>query len=146
MGRADANSRRRPAGLAALIFLFGVAGCGSGWPQVSGRVVFADGSPLDEGMVVCETRDGDKPVMARGTLQRDGTFRLGTSQPEDGAPPGKYRVLVVPRALSWRERETRPPIIDPRFEKFETSGITFEVKEGHNELNITVTKPKAGSR
>jgi hypothetical protein len=87
-------------------------------------------------------KDGEKTVMARGTLQPDGTFRLGTNRPGDGAPPGKYRVLVVPRGLTEAEAAKRPPIIDRKFEKFETSGLTLEVKPGANELLITVTKPK----
>src|SRR5207247_2179204 len=99
--------------------------------------------PLDEGMVICETKDGGTTVMARGTLQRDGTFRLGTKQPDDGAPPGKYRVLVVPRSLNQFERDKVPPIIDPKFEKFETSGLSLEVKDGPTELRITVSKQKS---
>jgi hypothetical protein len=140
------HNGRRLATVVVLTLLLGTAGCGNGQPQVTGLVLFEDGSPLDQGMVVCEMRDGSRPVMARGALARDGTFRLGTKQPGDGAPPGKYRVLVVPRSLNEFERQSMPPIIDPRFEKFETSGIVFDVKEGDNELKITVTKPKAGPR
>jgi hypothetical protein len=146
MHSGNSCHRRGFTTLAALTVLLGFAGCGSrGYYPVSGRVTFADGSPLDEGIVICETQNGDKTVMARGTLQRDGTFQLGTLQPRDGAPPGKYRVLVVARALSEREKEAKkPPVIDPKFEKFETSGLKLEVKEGSDDLMITVTKPPEG--
>lgn len=79
--------------------------------------------------------------MVRGHLDQDGRFSLGTDSPGDGAPPGKYRVLVAARALSDIERSTMPPFIDPKFEKFATSGLELEVKPGKNELNITVKKP-----
>jgi hypothetical protein len=139
--------RRWLATLAPMAVLLGVAGCGGGLYPVSGRVVFEDGSPLDEGVVICELNGAQKPVMARGTLQRDGSFRLGTSRPGGGAPPGQYRVLVVPRSLNQFEQEKQlPPIIDRKFEAFETSGLTLEVKQGNNELNITVSKPKQGRR
>lgn len=134
---------RRWLTLAGCVALLGVAGCGGNLCPVSGRVTFDDGSPLDAGLVVCEARVGDKPVMARGGLRPDGTFELGTDKPGDGARPGKYRVLVMPRGLSAAEASKRPPIIDRKFEKYETSGIEFEVKAGQkNELNITVTRPK----
>jgi hypothetical protein len=138
--------RRWLATLAALALLLGSAGCGSGRYPVTGRVVFDDGTPLDEGIVICEMKEGNRPVLARGSLGRDGTFRLGTQRPGDGVRPGKYRVLVVPRGLTQAERSTRAPIIDPRFEHFETSGLTLEVKDGKQVLNITVTRPQHARR
>src|SRR5262249_9749132 len=89
--------------LAVLALLLPLAASGSGHAPGSSRVTYEDGSPLDEGMVICEARDGDKTVMARGPLKKDGTFELGTQRPGDGAPVGKYRVLVVPRSLNQFE-------------------------------------------
>src|SRR5262245_25725866 len=109
------GSWRRWVTLALFAPLLGAAGCGSGLYPVTGRVVFEDGSPLDEGIVICETYDGEKTVMARGNIQRDGTFRLGTIKPGDGARPGKYRVLVVPRGRTQAEANALPPIIDRKF-------------------------------
>lgn len=124
----------------ALVCLTLVAGC-SGQYQVTGQVKFADGKPLDEGMVICEKKEGDHIVQARGELKKDGTFRLGTLSPGDGALPGTYKVLVVPRGLTEAEKHSIGPIIDPKFSKYETSGLTLEVKSGANQLNITVSKP-----
>lgn len=119
-----------------------VAGCGNaGRLPVSGRVTFPDGSPLTEGMVVCEGSDGKRAIMVRGDLDKDGRFTLGSERPGDGVAPGKYRVLVAARTLSDLERATMLPFIDPKFEKYETSGLQLEVKPGNNELNITVQKP-----
>jgi hypothetical protein len=119
-----------------------LTGCGNGLYPVTGRVAFEDGSPLDEGQVICEMPTDKGPVMARGNLDKTGHFRLGTLTPGDGARPGKYRVLVMPRGMTAAEASSQPPIIDRKFQKFDTSGIVYEVKQESNELNITVTKPK----
>jgi hypothetical protein len=123
--------------------LLAAAGCGTGRYPVSGRVTYEDGSPLTEGTVVGETADGGEKVMAQGDVRPDGTFDWGTVKPGDGARPGKYRVAVLPRALGDSETaQGMQPAVDGKYTNYETSGITFEVKEGDNELKITVTRPK----
>jgi hypothetical protein len=130
---------RRYVALAALTLL---AGC-SGRHAVTGQVNFPDGTPLKEGLVICEKNDGGQIVQARGELANDGTFRLGTLAPGDGVSPGTYKVLVVPRGLTEAELSAKGRVIDPKYSKYETSGITLEVKDGSKQLNITVTKPGA---
>ena len=137
---------RRGAALFALAALAGAAGCGSGRYPVSGRVTYDDGSPLTEGSVVGEGREGEVVFMARGTVGPDGKFEWGTERAGDGARPGKYRVLVTPRTLSNAELEQgMVPAVDGKFARYDTSGIEFEVKDARNELNITVTRPKVKS-
>jgi hypothetical protein len=133
--------------LAMLVTLACLPGCGGGRYAVHGRVVYEDGSPLTEGIVVGETTEGEARVMAQGSVRGDGTFSWGTVRPGDGAIPGKYRVVVLPRAVGEAEAaQGMVPVVDPKFSKPETSGIDFEVKPGQNDLNITVTKPKQGRR
>src|SRR5581483_1663029 len=93
-------------------------------------------------------KEGDKTFMARAEINKDGTFRLGTEKPGDGARPGKYRVLVNPpvtykpdEARGIRAVEIRGPSIDARFSDFTTSGLELEVKPGRNEVALTVTRP-----
>jgi hypothetical protein len=126
---------------AVAVFACAASGCNGGRYPVTGKVNYADGSPMSEGMVICEMRDGEKIIQARGNLESDGSFSLGTDSPGDGVLPGKYRVLVVGRQLSEREAETMLPFIDSKFTSYETSGIELEVKNAQTELNITVTKP-----
>ncbi len=127
----------------ALALLVGVVGCGGDRYPVTGRVVYEDGSPLVEGIVIGVAGEGDRKVMAQGAVQPDGTFRWGTEKPGDGAKPGKYRVVVVGRALGEAEAaQGMLPAVDPKFSNPQTSGIDFEVKETSNQLNITVTRPK----
>ena len=126
-----------------LTALIGVAGCGSGRGEVEGRVTYADGSPLTEGNVIGQMGEGVHSVTVQGSVNRDGWFSWGLEREGDGAPPGKYRVAVVPRALGDAERaQGKEPAVDGKFSNPQTSGIDFEVKPGRNELNITVTKPK----
>jgi hypothetical protein len=119
-----------------------VAGCGTGRYPVTGQVVYVDGTPVIEGTVVAEMEDKEGRVMAQGDIRSDGTFNWGTQRPGDGARPGKYRVAVLPRALGDAERaQGKRPAVEKKFTSMERSGIEFEVKEGRNELRITVTKP-----
>jgi hypothetical protein len=109
--------------------------------------VYEDGSPVTEGIVIGEKVEGDRRVKAQGSVQSDGTFSWGTLSPGDGAEPGKYRVVVVPRAVGEKEASRGVlPAVDRKFSNPQTSGIEFEVKPGNNELDITVTKPKQGHR
>ncbi len=139
------NGRRRLTLLATLAFLAGVPGCGGGRYPVHGRVVYEDGSPVTEGMVIGEKAEGDRRVKAQGSLKSDGTFSWGTLSPGDGAEPGKYRVVVVARAVGEKEASQGVrPAVDRKFSNPQTSGIDFEVKPGRNELNIKVTRPREG--
>ena len=120
------------------------AGCGSGRYPVSGRVTYEDGTPVESGTVIGETTANGKLVGVQGNIEKDGSFSWGSDRAGDGAPPGVYKVLVMPRALGDSElADGKRPAVDGKYAKFETSGITFEVKPENNVLNITVSRPKA---
>lgn len=130
------------------------AGCGgrATYP-VEGSVVWADdGAPAKElagGMVQFEL-DADAPkdaVSPRGAIRDDGTFRLTTFADGDGAPAGRYRVLVVP--LVWTEgmlgeKKAPPPALDPRFRAFATSGLTATVEPKANAVELRVGRVRKG--
>jgi hypothetical protein len=139
---------RHLLGVLAVLALSAVApGCGSGRQPVTGRVTYEDGAPVEEGTVVGEAVVDGKPVGVQGNISKDGTFRWGGEKAGDGALPGTYRVLVMPRALGDSELSAgKVPAVDGKFAKYETSGITFEVKPGKNELPITVTRPKSKAK
>jgi hypothetical protein len=119
-----------------------IAGCGSGRYPVTGKVSYEDGSPLVEGNVVGEATVNGKLVSVQGNVGKDGTFAWGGEKAGDGALPGNYRVIVLPRGLGDSEvSEGILPAVEKKFTSFETSEITFEVKNKKNELNIKVTKP-----
>jgi len=127
---------------ALLFLLLAVSGCGSGRYPVTGRVSYEDGSPVEGGTVIGEATVNDKVVGVQGNIEKDGTFSWGADKPGQGALPGMYRVLVMPVALGDSEMaEGKRPSVSSKYGKYETSGITFEVKPGKNVLNITVTRP-----
>jgi hypothetical protein len=74
-------------------FLLLVFGCTrSGLAPVRG-VVKLDGMPLAGASVLFLAQD-DGGRDARGGTDAEGVFRLSTFQPNDGALPGKYKVVV----------------------------------------------------
>jgi hypothetical protein len=119
-----------------------LAGCGSGRNTVSGRVTYDDGTPVESGIVIGDATIEGKPVSVQGVI-RNGVFSWGGAKEGDGALPGQYRVIVAPPDLSeYQVAQGMIPAIDGKWGKYETSGLTFEVKPGKNEFNITVTRPK----
>jgi len=134
----------------ALSTLICTQGCGTRGPKtypVSGKVVFPDGAPLTTGgVVLCESMaaKGTQPN-ARGAIRSDGTFRLSTFGESDGALAGKHRAVVRAKrdAADFLERNIIPrPVIDPRFEDYEKSGLQFTVQPGNNEVTLVVERPQ----
>src|SRR5207244_918094 len=125
------------------LVLTAAAGCGSGnTAPVRGKVVFKDGTPLTGGLVVFRPVDQKLHVSSRGDIRQDGTFILGTYQESDGAIPGKYQAAITPPPRrKVREKPVESPIIHPRFESYDTSGLEYEVKRGKNAFTIEVEKP-----
>src|SRR5262245_32122479 len=135
-------ARRRTSWAALLLIVF-ASGCGSGRYAVTGRVTYEDGTPVEGGTVIGEATVNGKLVAVQGNIEKDGTFSWGTERAGDGAQPGNYRVIVMPVALSDAEMgEGKRPTVASKYTKYETSGLTFEVKSsGKNQLNISVSRP-----
>jgi hypothetical protein len=123
-----------------------VAGCNSGRCTVTGTVTYEDGSPVESGSVIGEATVDGKVVGVQGRI-RNGTFTWGGAKEGDGALPGVYKVIVVPVSLSeYQLGQGMTAAVDGKYGKYETSGLSFEVKPGKNEFNIKVTKPKNSRR
>ena len=125
-----------------------LCGCGRGprtYP-VTGKVVFDDGTPLTSGGVVFSELVVAEGVAtnARGAIDGDGRFRLTTFKDNDGALPGKHRLLVRADrdADDYLKRGIIPkPVIDERFESYDTSGLECTVEQGQNEFTLVVDPP-----
>ena len=134
--------------IAAAALLF--AGCsdsGLTTYRAGGKVVFSDGTPLPGGTVEFKSVDHEPSVGARGTIESDGTFRLGTMSEDDGAVEGKHLAVVMPPMLKVDRDEIRGPVpepIDPKFQQFLESGLEFVVSsdESKNDFVITVHPPE----
>ena len=71
-----------------------VSGCGrSKAVKVSG-IVKLDGEPVEGASVEFHPVDPSKGASASGRTGSDGRFRLTTKNPNDGAIPGEYKVVV----------------------------------------------------
>lgn len=126
----------------------GLVGCGSGGPgtyPVSGRVTFADGSPLTKGVVVFASPSGN----ARGSLDEEGRYVLGTVTTTDGAAAGSYRIFLAGpifedskgNATEYSENlEQSEALVDVKFSDPTNSGLTCEVT-GRTTFDFTVSKP-----
>jgi hypothetical protein len=119
-----------------------LTGCGRSYYPVKGRVHFADGSPLGNGRVVVESKDGKSASW--GAIHSDGTFQMGTNSPTDGVPPGTWQITILnattPAPADLSTPFVPKPLIHPKYDNKETSGITFEVP-AQTEWEITVEKP-----
>jgi len=124
------------------LLLWIVAGC-SGGPEPTYPVqgtVRLDGKPLSHGTVLFQSVP-DQPegtgFTARAAIGSDGTYRLTTFQPDDGAVAGKHRAAVVVGSLQTEvEVSPSPPLISPRYNLPSTSGLEFEVTPGDNRIDI----------
>jgi len=121
------------AGIISLCVILLVGGCGSGNVKGGGTVSFSDGAPLDHGTVVF----ANAQHQYTGTIQSDGTFKLGGLKPGDGLPTGTYQVAVI------GVYENEVSILDEKYGSPELSGITVEVAAGKNEpFKITVERSR----
>lgn len=127
----------RGLGLALVLSLVGCGG--PKLASVAGKVVFPDNTPLTSGTVVFNPID-ENPYAAQGQIQPDGTFRLGTTRPGEGAYPGKYQVSIEPYD------DVAGKMVDPRFENVKTSGLEYTVLPGSNDFTITIEKSNKKKR
>jgi hypothetical protein len=129
--RAASHGYQLGRSLLAALACCALSGCGAGTPQyqpppVGGLVLWEDGTePRDlEGSTVEFESNGT--VAAKASLTADGTFRL-----EQALPEGKYRVRLTPAAV-------KTSLLDPRYQSFETSGLTFTAGSGPQQANFKV--------
>lgn len=120
-------------GLAA--FVMTTLGCGGSAHEldtatVSGSVTL-DGQPLAAGYVTIVTKKGR---MAKGAIEPDGTFVVGTYEKADGAQVGTHAVVVtpVPADEAGGAQITMP--IPEKYTRASTSGLTIIVKPGEDNI------------
>jgi hypothetical protein len=124
------HSKALPAVCCTVSLVFICAGCGQKGPKmapVKGRVEL-NGQPLKTGNVITIPDAGRG---AKGPIQADGTFELGTYQTRDGAIVGTHKVGVIavdqPSNLG-PEADAGRSLIPTRYNNPESSQLTIEVK------------------
>ncbi len=144
---------RTSLALLAAVYLAAGAGCGPKHPQtapVSGRVTY-QGRPLTTGRIAFQPEQG-RPAI--GDIGPDGTYRLTTFEPGDGALPGHYRVTVEsmrvtgtvappPKSLAEegrsKSRQGRHAVewlAPEKYARLPSTPLTAEVKPGPNSINF----------
>jgi hypothetical protein len=144
------RTRRAPRPWFGIVFVAlavaGLAGCGRGGPYpVSGRLEYEDGEPITglAGSTVTFTSDA-LGVEARGEIQEDGTFRLGTRREADGAPPGTYKVIVTQPHPEPERRVTGHPVVALIYEDPKTTPLEVTVEPKSNDFTLKLKRLKAG--
>ena len=117
-----------------------LAGCGDKI-GLRGKAIFSDdGSPVPTGTVCFET----DTYLARGDLQSDGTFIVGSLRQDDGLPAGRYRVYIsgAQKVIGQNENGMNiyESLIDPKFANGTTSSIAIDVTPTTREFNIVVDR------
>ena len=110
--------------------------------QVTGKVVFSNGTPLKGGWIIFESPE--QGLAARGVIDTNGTFRLGTYEQFDGAVAGKQLVAITPATPDGYDPDKgrANPLIHQRFTHMDTSGLEYEViPDGKNHFKIPVEPP-----
>ncbi len=137
------------ARLLLLTTLLTSIGCNSsGIHPVEGQVVWkknnAPATELAGTLVFFE--QPEKRLSARGQITADGTFRLTTNNPNDGAPAGDNIVLLVEigRKPAGGPDATAlaPGKLDSRYATHSTTDLAATIKPGTNKITLTVEPPK----
>lgn len=125
--------------LGGVMVLAAFSGCGGRMGQVTGTVT-ADGQPVVGANVTFE--DPARHLRSNGVTDGAGKYSLSTNTKDDGAPVGDYKVAVVQAGPASSSQTTAPPRQFPaKYERTETSGLTFTVKSGAQQHDIALPKP-----
>jgi hypothetical protein len=132
--------------LHSIVVVVALVALGCGDPNrvnVRGKVTFSDDrSPLTRGIVCL---DNDK-IMARGTVQPDGSYAIGVEKDGRGIPPGSYKVSIlfaqeeIPGGAPYSPRYNK--LSDDKYASRHTSGIELVVDPSTTRFDITVDRPK----
>jgi hypothetical protein len=141
--------RRLMQGLGMCLALSG-PGCERPEPErlpvypVRGQVLYRD-QPLAGALVVFEPIQpaqivAGEQLPSSGITSRDGSFRLSTYEPNDGAPAGDYRVKIATAPRSKADRGILSPSNSPldvlrdRYLDPKRTGLRAQVNPRSNEL------------
>jgi hypothetical protein len=147
----DCNRTRRPrwsflplaGGLACALTL----GSGCSHPKevypVKGQVLL-NGKPVPHATLTFVPLDEAGEQAARPFARADGqgNYELSTFNPKDGAPPGRYAVVVEQRKfVSTKEGDQLSDnLLPPRYANPKTSDVQVEVAKASNDLPVKLNR------
>ena len=105
-------------------------------------IVTLDGAPLTTGMVHFMPESGR---VAKGKINGDGSYTLGTYGDEDGAIVGRHKVFIIAlegeSEVAFESDEPVKSLVPERYTSPGTSGFEIEVKAGEtNEVPLELTE------
>ncbi len=148
---ALARLRVHTGSLLAILMACLAVGCSDGRIQTfpaEGRVIFPTGEPVRTGYV--ESRSLDHAINARGKIDRDGSFKLGTYSESDGAVAGRHQAVVIQFIASDNllAEKYLPKIehdhgheVDLRFADYMTSELEFTIDPDAKNFITLVVEP-----
>jgi len=122
--------------LVTLFFAAACLGCSSGHVGSSGKVVFSDdGSPVTFGTVMFAT----PTFQAKGDINKDGTFKMGSYGAADGLPTGSYKVAII-GVIEETDDGRFYSLLDPKWTGPATTEFTVDVEKTTKNLVIKVDR------
>jgi hypothetical protein len=125
--------------LAACLLL---SGCDSGQKPtypVKGKFVWEGGGNAKElagGMVIFECASED--MSAKGSIDSEGGFVLGTYKVDDGAVAGKHKVAVTQPADTSAGDFRTLAVVDRKYESMDTTDLEVTIEPKPNEITLKV--------
>lgn len=135
----------RRASIAGLLLLT-IAGCQSESDPVypvSGKVTFPDGSPARFGIIEFR-RELPTTVVARGKIQRDGTFRVRSSGSRSGLTQGNHKAIIIQVVGTHRTdhiHHDHGQIVADKYRDYNTTELSVDVSpDGKNHFEIVAER------
>lgn len=122
------------------LLILAALGCGGSSHELETALVRGtvtlDGNPVTGGYVFIVPGKGR---MAKGVIQSDGTFVMGTYESSDGVQVGTHPVIVTPVPADEGSGRQNAVPIPRKYAVASTSGLTCEVRTGEeNTLNLVL--------
>lgn len=124
-------------GTVLVLLALACTGCGSGLGDVTGTVTL-EGQPLPNVNVMFENTE--RNTRSTGVTDAAGKYRLSTNAKDDGAPVGDCKIAVNQPPPADSSQGEGPRIFPVRYERADSSGLTFTVKAGKNTHDIDLKK------
>jgi len=112
---------------------------------VQGTVRFADGTFPKFGEI--EFYNAEHKINARGKINRDGSFTVGTNTEDDGAVAGTHQIIVFQVAANYLTEKYTDSIkhdhgalVHTKFFDYRTSGLECQIVPGVNPVDLVVEK------
>ena len=132
----------------AAILLLSFAGCGGGkyaTHPVKGQVRFEDGSTPQFGQI--EFYHSDAKLNARGTIESDGSFTVGTYSDGDGAIEGNHQIVIIQNTgtvladrMGVEIHHDHGDIVDRSYFDYRTTSLSCYIRKGENTVELVVKK------